>query len=79
MPSPNRNESCPCGSGKKYKKCCAMKSQKISPALVVVLIAGVVLAIVVIVSSTRRGANAGLVWSQEHGHYHDASGREVAR
>ena len=21
--TPNRNEACPCGSGKKYKKCCA--------------------------------------------------------
>ena len=21
----NRNESCPCGSGKKYKKCCGLK------------------------------------------------------
>jgi hypothetical protein len=23
-----RNEPCPCGSGKKYKHCCALKSQK---------------------------------------------------
>ncbi len=23
--APNRNEPCPCGSGKKYKKCCANK------------------------------------------------------
>ena len=26
MNMPNRNESCPCGSGKKYKKCCLPKS-----------------------------------------------------
>ena len=23
---PGRNEPCPCGSGKKYKKCCALKN-----------------------------------------------------
>ncbi len=22
---PGRNDPCPCGSGKKYKKCCALK------------------------------------------------------
>jgi uncharacterized coiled-coil protein SlyX len=25
-PKPGRNERCPCGSGKKYKKCCTPKS-----------------------------------------------------
>jgi len=25
MPKPSRNDPCPCGSGKKYKKCCAPK------------------------------------------------------
>ncbi len=24
---PGRNESCPCGSGKKYKKCCLLKEK----------------------------------------------------
>ena len=23
--TPERNDPCPCGSGKKYKKCCALK------------------------------------------------------
>jgi uncharacterized protein YchJ len=23
--TPGRNDPCPCGSGKKYKKCCALK------------------------------------------------------
>jgi SEC-C motif len=27
-----RNDTCPCGSGKKYKKCCLAKDQKASPA-----------------------------------------------
>lgn len=25
MSKPNRNDPCPCGSGKKYKKCCGAK------------------------------------------------------
>lgn len=25
---PDRNDQCPCGSGKKYKKCCADKDQQ---------------------------------------------------
>ena len=25
---PRRNEPCPCGSGKKYKKCCIDKDEK---------------------------------------------------
>jgi hypothetical protein len=79
MPRPGRNEPCPCGSGKKFKQCCASKKDRSSRALVAVLIAAVVLAIVVIVSNARRGSNSGLVWSPEHGHYHDASGREVPR
>ena len=24
MTSPNRNEPCPCGSGKRYKRCCLL-------------------------------------------------------
>ena len=26
-PAPGRNDTCPCGSGKKYKKCCAQKNE----------------------------------------------------
>ena len=26
MEKPGRNDPCPCGSGKKFKKCCEMKS-----------------------------------------------------
>jgi hypothetical protein len=79
MPRPGRNDRCSCGSGKKFKQCCASKKDRLSPALIAVLVAGAVLAIVVIVSSARRSSNSGRVWSPEHGHYHDASGREVSR
>ena len=29
MPKTGRNDPCPCGSGKKYKKCCLNKSQSL--------------------------------------------------
>ena len=32
MNTPNRNEPCPCGSGKKYKKCCLSKSGSVRHA-----------------------------------------------
>ena len=79
MPRPGRNDPCPCGSGKKFKQCCASKKDRWSPALIAVLVVGAVLAVIVIVSSVRRSSNSGMVWSPEHGHYHDASGREVSR
>ena len=79
MPRPGRNDPCPCGSGKKFKQCCASKKDRPSTALIAVLIAVVVLAVIVIVSNVRRSSSSGMVWSPEHGHYHDASGREVPR
>ena len=79
MPQPGRNEPCPCGSGKKFKQCCASKKSRMSPAVIAMLIAGVVLVVFVIVSNARRASSSGRVWSPEHGHYHDAFGREVAR
>ena len=79
MPSPGRNEPCPCGSGKKFKQCCASKKDRMSPALIAVLVAAAVLMVIVIVSNVRRSSGSGLVWSPEHGHYHDPSGREVSR
>ena len=79
MSRPGRNDTCPCGSGKKFKHCCASKQNRVSPALIAVLVAGAILAVVVIVSNIRQSSNAGPVWSPEHGHYHDASGREVPR
>lgn len=27
---PGRNDPCPCGSGKKYKQCCALKKDRLS-------------------------------------------------
>ena len=79
MASTGRNDPCPCGSGKKFKQCCALKTNQVSPLLVGVLIAGAILAVILIVTSVRESSDSGRVWSAEHGHYHDASGREIPR
>ena len=36
MEKPNRNDPCPCGSGKKFKKCCELKtgSKKINAQVI---------------------------------------------
>jgi hypothetical protein len=34
MEQPHRNDPCPCGSGRKYKKCCALKAQPATPSTV---------------------------------------------
>jgi hypothetical protein len=79
MPGPGRNAPCPCGSGKKFKQCCASKKDRVSPALIAALVAVAVLVVIVIVVNTRRSSNAGMVWSPEHGHYHNAAGGEIPR
>jgi len=33
MTTPGRNDACPCGSGKKFKKCCMLKHASVPPAL----------------------------------------------
>lgn len=76
MAKAGRNDSCPCGSGRKYKKCCALKSadrrtSKLLIAAVLAALAGGVYAVTV--GFTDEGssvATPGRVWSPEHGHYH---------
>jgi hypothetical protein len=79
MPRTGRNDPCPCGSGKKFKQCCASKKDQSSPVLLALLIVGAVLAVIVIVAKARQSSTSGQVWSAAHGHYHDASGREIPR
>jgi hypothetical protein len=82
--TPSRNEPCPCGSGKKYKNCCAGKTALYKrpmwsgALLALFLLGGLLLAGVAL---TRRGSGSsgppgpappGKVWSVEHGHWHDA-------
>ena len=79
-----RNAPCPCGSGKKYKVCCAGKTAKrnvmISKGVVAFLGVLMVVLVAAIASSlygSDRGADLTRVWSDEHGHWHDAIGHKI--
>jgi hypothetical protein len=69
-----RNDECPCGSGKKYKRCCAAKAGKASPGqrLLFVAIAAAIAGglYLTIASRVEPGVGTTGVWSAEHGHYH---------
>jgi hypothetical protein len=75
-----RNEPCPCGSGKKYKQCCAGKTPwyreaKWTGALVALaLLGGLLLFSVAVTDGDQADGSAapGRVWSEEHQHWHDA-------
>ena len=73
--SVERNGPCPCGSGKKYKRCCLPKAGLLKSRTALVLFAVLMLSgiIGIIVAATGSGssATAGRVWSPEHGHWHD--------
>lgn len=81
MSHPGRNDRCPCGSGKKYKHCCqAKKDGAVASRLMLLAVAGVLLAgLLIAFSNSTEPSSSGRVWSAEHGHYHDAAGREVPR
>ena len=70
-----RNAPCPCGSGKKYKKCCMAKDGPLSSRTAMVLFAllllGGVIGVVVAMTNAGTGVTANRVWSAEHGHYHN--------
>jgi hypothetical protein len=76
MAKAGRNELCSCGSGKKYKKCCALKKQKSQTSMLLIglliaaLAGGVYAAIVGFGDEGSATAAPGRVWSPEHGHYH---------
>ena len=80
MSKPGRNDLCPCGSGKKYKKCHEIKEQHSRGRVMLVVVGGALALAVIagIVSFTGQGSPGAVrVWSQEHGHYHDANGVAV--
>ena len=79
MSRPGRNDACPCGSGKKFKHCCALKKDSFPSGLIALLIVGALLAGLIVSVTSARSTNSGRVWSPEHGHYHDATGREMPR
>ncbi len=71
-----RNDPCPCGSRKKFKRCCERKQQsargsRLMVAVVLAVIAGAFAAAIVSFNDGGTPATApGKVWSPEHGHYH---------
>jgi hypothetical protein len=76
MAKAGRNDHCPCGSGKKFKKCCARKTQQsragmlLIGLLVAALAGGIYAAVVGFGDDGAAIAAPGKVWSPEHGHYH---------
>jgi hypothetical protein len=72
MAKVGRNEACPCGSGKKSKRCCeANKAMTGSSQLLLFIAAGVIAAAILVgLMSTRSDEKPTGTWSAEHGHYH---------
>lgn len=75
-----RNELCHCGSGKKFKKCHALKSEADRQSrFLLMVVGGMLLAGVAVgvANYTGKAASGARIWSPEHGHYHDANGLEI--
>jgi len=78
-----RNEACPCGSGKKFKRCCdgkadaggRLRSRGLAVLLLVVLLIVVVGIVIDLRSDDGPAVETERVWSPEHGHYHDVNQR----
>ncbi len=73
---PNRNDPCPCGSGKKYKNCCQNKdtsqmSSKIGMiAVVLALVFGLLIVFFSIFGADSQNCPPGTNWSTAHQHCH---------
>jgi hypothetical protein len=71
-----RNDPCPCGSGRKYKRCCEVRQRSARNSRVMVFVVLAILAGAIVAAVTSLGEDAssvaapGRVWSPEHGHYH---------
>lgn len=75
MSKVGRNDACPCGSGKKFKKCCEAKQAGGGSRLLLLAVGGAILG-ALILGIAQFGRDEGAsgprrVWSTEHGHYHD--------
>jgi len=70
-----RNDACPCGSGKKFKKSCEIKQAKGRGNTMLLVIVGLLMAAglaagITSLTGEKDVARPGGVWSAEHGHYH---------
>lgn len=78
-----RNDLCPCGSGKKFKRCCGAVAVEAEDGMsrffgVAAMLAGAALLAGVVMIVVRLASGSGQagekVWSAEHGHYHTVGG-----
>jgi hypothetical protein len=75
-PKAGRNDLCPCGSGKKFKRCCETKQQRSRGSLLMVVMVAAILAgalfagIKSFTDDSVPAGTPGRTWSVEHGHYH---------
>ena len=82
MAKPGRNDLCPCGSGKKYKKCHEAQGRgggaqgRVLMIVVGLAVAGAIVAGIAQFTG-ERSSSATRVWDPAHGHYHDANGVAV--
>ena len=80
MSKTGRNEICPCGSGKKYKRCHGLTTENHQRGrmLMIVVGLGMLAAVAAGVASFSGERSSGVrVWDPAHGHYHDATGTQV--
>jgi hypothetical protein len=80
MAKPGRNDQCPCGSGRKFKKCCEGKTEGARSSRFLLIVVGVALVAALaagVASFTTDGGSSVRVWDPAHGHYHDANGVAV--
>ncbi len=71
-----RNQSCPCGSGLKYKRCCALKSARMSTgsrvmlgAIALILIGGAAFMLSGLRDNRDGTAAPARVWHGDHWDY----------
>jgi len=67
-----RNDPCFCGSGRKYKQCCARNEEQMSRVSLLAIVGVTVAMVAVLVYSftSERGSGTRQVWDPVHGHYH---------
>jgi hypothetical protein len=75
MSKHGRNDPCACGSGKKFKRCCAGRNEHAgSGRLMLIVVIGAVIGAILLVAFGMMDDGAppgpGRVWSVEHGHWH---------
>ena len=74
-----RNDLCDCGSGKKYKRCCQVKTPSATQSRVLMLTVGAAIAAAIVagIASFRQESSSVRVWDPAHGHYHNENGVQV--